>query len=444
LVLSLCLVISIPRVLNYASTWNEPFVKVPCGGAIWNIEAPLGFAYLGIVAIGLIVLWTGYRKRERWAWFVMLIILLCFTFPSSVLPVLLQIHRFGWPVLLDLFGACRGGEWLHCWIVSFRLNYSVGIACASVLILSGLLKFLVMLVALLLPIKAFFWEPIPPQPGMRTKIAALLKKQTWVWVLALLLVFVLAAAFIMRSRIASTQNSVAQNQQSNAWGFQPPPIVAVDLVKAENAVAMPEAGMDDAIVVVVTRDGSVFLGQNKIDPPQLGSYIRDKLASKIDKTIYLRADARAQYREVENTIDNLRSTGAKEVGLLTMKKKDTQPEDYLWVGNPLLKSVGLEVLISSLPETPTRGSSLQDRTVIVHVIYRPNATPAYKIDAADIAHDELQSKLTEIYANRAERVMFVKGDDNLRFSDIADVIDIGRASNADHIGLMTPGVTPVN
>jgi len=85
---------------------------------MWNFKTPLGFAYLGIVAIGLIVLWTRYRKKERWAWFVMLIILLCFPFPSSVLPVLLQIHRIGWSVLLDLFGASRGAECLHCWIAS--------------------------------------------------------------------------------------------------------------------------------------------------------------------------------------------------------------------------------------------------------------------------------------------------------------------------------------
>lgn len=304
----------------------------------------------------------------------------------------------------------------------------------------GPLKFLVMTIALLLPIKAFFWELIPPQQGMRTKIAALLKKQTWVWVLALLLVFVLAAAFIMRSRKASTQNSVAQNQQSNAWRFLPPPIVAVTLAKAEHPVAMPDAGQDGAIVVAVTRDGMVFLGQERVDPAQLGSRFRDKLADKADKTIYLRADARAKYRAVKDVIDAMRSAGAEEFGLLTRRKENSQLGDYLWIGNPLLKSVGLEVLIPSLPETPTRRSSPPDSTIIVHVVYRPNAAPAYTINAADVAHAELQSKLTEIYVSRADRVMFVTGDDNLRFSDIADVIDIGRASNVDHIGLMTPGI----
>jgi hypothetical protein len=165
LVLSLCLVTIIPAALSKASTWNELSIKLPCAGAIWNFETPLGFAYLGIVVIGLIVLWTGYRKRERWAWFVMLIAILFFQFPFSVLPVLLEIRRFGWPFLLELLGAFRAGGWWHCWIESLRPNYSVGIACGSVLILIGLLHFLVMLVALLLPIKAFFGSQSLPNRG---------------------------------------------------------------------------------------------------------------------------------------------------------------------------------------------------------------------------------------------------------------------------------------
>ena len=48
--------------------------------------------------------------------------------------------------------------------------------------------------------------------------------------------------------------------------------------------------------------------------------------------------------------------------------------------------------------------------------------------------------MTEIYANRAERVMFVKGDDDINFAYVAEVIDIGRAANVDHIGLMTPKI----
>ncbi len=116
---------SIPAALSNASTWNELTIKLPYG-AMWNFLAPLGFAYLGIVAIGLIVLWTGYRKRERWAWFVMLIALLFFYFPSYVLPVLLHIRRFGWPYFAGFARGFPGRRWWHCWIVSLRPNYLGG------------------------------------------------------------------------------------------------------------------------------------------------------------------------------------------------------------------------------------------------------------------------------------------------------------------------------
>jgi biopolymer transport protein TolR len=97
--------------------------------------------------------------------------------------------------------------------------------------------------------------------------------------------------------------------------------VQIDMAKVDNAVAMPDADKDDAIVVAVTRDGSVFLGQNRVDPSQLGSLVRDKLADKTDKTIYVRADARAQYRAVEDAIDDVRTAGVEEVGLLTQRRE---------------------------------------------------------------------------------------------------------------------------
>jgi|SRR5208282_4079980 len=100
--------------------------------------------------------------------------------------------------------------------------------------------------------------------------------------------------------------------------------VAIDLAKADNATAMPDADKEDAIVVAVTRDGSVYLGQNRVDPGQLGSMVRDKLADRNDKTIYVRADARAQYKTVEDAIDDVRTAGVEEVGLLTQRREGNQ------------------------------------------------------------------------------------------------------------------------
>ena len=315
----------------------------------------------------------------------------------------------------------------------------------TVLTTIGPLKFLVMSIALLLPIKAFFWKHVPPQLGGRTKTAAPWKKHTWVWVLALLLVLALAVALTVRSLIASSQNGAAQNWQQIAEAFRPYNMVFVDLANAEHPVAMLDAGRDDAIIVAIVRDGAVFMGPDRVDPAELDRRIRDNRTDRTGETMYLRADRRAQYRDVENAIEAMHSAGAGEVGLLTSRREDAaQPETSLWIGNPLLQSVGLEVSFPSPPKTPARGWSPPDRTIVVHVIYRPNAAPAYKINSVDVAHADLPSRLKEIFANRTDRVLFIKGDDDLNFSDIADVIDIGRASNVDHIGLMTLGVTAGN
>jgi biopolymer transport protein TolR len=87
---------------------------------------------------------------------------------------------------------------------------------------------------------------------------------------------------------------------------------------------MPDADKDDAIVVAVTRDGSVSLGQNRVDPSQLGSMVRDKLQDRTDKTIFVRADARAQFKAVEDAIDDVRTAGVEEVGLLTQRREGNQ------------------------------------------------------------------------------------------------------------------------
>jgi biopolymer transport protein ExbD len=101
---------------------------------------------------------------------------------------------------------------------------------------------------------------------------------------------------------------------------------------------------------------------------------------------------------------------------------------------------GLDALVPQPPKNPQQQQQPNDRTIVVQVIYRPGAAPTYKINETEVAKTDLLARLTDIYSNRAERVMFVKGDDDLDFRYIADVIDVGRAANVDHIGLMTPKI----
>jgi biopolymer transport protein ExbD len=101
---------------------------------------------------------------------------------------------------------------------------------------------------------------------------------------------------------------------------------------------------------------------------------------------------------------------------------------------------GLDALVPQPPKDPQKQPPQNDRTIVVQVINNPGHAPTYKINETEVNKGDLLGKLTDIYSNRAERIMFVKGDDDVNFAYVAEVIDIGKAANVDHIGLMTPKI----
>jgi len=95
---------------------------------------------------------------------------------------------------------------------------------------------------------------------------------------------------------------------------------SVDMAKVNNPVQMPDADKEDAILVVVMRDGQIFLGTDRISADELTNKVKDRLANKVDKRIYIRADLRAKYGKVVDVVDNVRAAGVDDVGLLTEQK----------------------------------------------------------------------------------------------------------------------------
>lgn len=93
--------------------------------------------------------------------------------------------------------------------------------------------------------------------------------------------------------------------------------VSVDMAKTTNPIAMQDADKDDAILVSITRNGDTFLGSNRTAADQLPAKVKDLLTNKLDKTVYLKADARARYERVVEVVDNLRAAGVDTLGLLT-------------------------------------------------------------------------------------------------------------------------------
>jgi biopolymer transport protein TolR len=100
---------------------------------------------------------------------------------------------------------------------------------------------------------------------------------------------------------------------------------------------------------------------------------------------------------------------------------------------------GLDALVPQPPKNPNQQQP-NDRTIVVQILQGPGGVPNYQINDKPFAKADLQNELNTIYATRAEKVMFVKGDPNVDFQDVATVIDIGHAVGVDHIGLITPKI----
>jgi len=93
--------------------------------------------------------------------------------------------------------------------------------------------------------------------------------------------------------------------------------ISVDMTKAENPRAMTDADKEDAVVVAITRDGKVFLQSDPITMDQITPQVKEGIASKLDKTVYIKSDRMAKYGDVVEVVDNVRAAGVESLGLLT-------------------------------------------------------------------------------------------------------------------------------
>jgi biopolymer transport protein TolR len=100
---------------------------------------------------------------------------------------------------------------------------------------------------------------------------------------------------------------------------------------------------------------------------------------------------------------------------------------------------GLEALVPQPPPpNQKQPPPTPDRTIVVQLIDRGAGNPpGLKINQDEATWESLQGRLEDIFKTRAEKVMFVKGDDNVPFADVASVIDIAHSAGVDKVGLIT-------
>ncbi|MGH9541607.1 MAG: biopolymer transporter ExbD [Terriglobales bacterium] len=93
----------------------------------------------------------------------------------------------------------------------------------------------------------------------------------------------------------------------------------VDLARTQHPVAMEDANKTDAVIVGVSHDGRIFLNNKLVTVDQITDQVKDLVQNRLDKTVYIRADGRAQYGNVANVVDAVRAAGVDKVGMITQQ-----------------------------------------------------------------------------------------------------------------------------
>ena len=96
--------------------------------------------------------------------------------------------------------------------------------------------------------------------------------------------------------------------------------VSVQMPVTRNAVAVPAADTQDALVVALTADGIAYLRADQLATAALADRVRAALSTRSDKTLYIKADARVPYARLVEVIDALQTSGIDGLTLLTAQQ----------------------------------------------------------------------------------------------------------------------------
>ena len=109
-----------------------------------------------------------------------------------------------------------------------------------------------------------------------------------------------------------------------AWMPPTHSVASVDLAHVGHPAPMPGAKRDDAMVVIVTRNGLAFFGIDHVTPADLPAKIQDRLKDRgVERKVYIRADSRAKWGAVKVVLDGVRSAGILRVAFLVDQRRST-------------------------------------------------------------------------------------------------------------------------
>jgi len=190
--------------------------------------------------------------------------------------------------------------------------------------------------------------------------------------------------------------------------------ISVELVSTRHASAIPNADTEDAFIVTVTANGSIYLGVNPITLPELTQKTRSTPFRR-DHAIYIKADARSPYAIVLPVLEATQSNGMIPQVLLTSQPESTQ--------SPVVSPQGLEISV---------GGGFPPGTVatVVQLLPSVESRPLLKINNDEIAWPALEGTLRQHFQKGDDKVVALNADVRVPFAEVVHAIDASRAAGA--------------
>jgi biopolymer transport protein ExbD len=188
--------------------------------------------------------------------------------------------------------------------------------------------------------------------------------------------------------------------------------VSVDMAPTSNAQPMPAADQDKAWVVSVSSDGRLFF---RADPVTRAALVDEMIRTPRirNENIYIKADARAPYSDVQYVLKAAHTAEFDAPVLLTAQPESSQP-------GALVPPKGLEVSLESGAIVGPKPAEIEMST----------DSEAVKLNNQEVSLADLQRTLTTLFRNQTEKTVLLKADGTLPFAQVVRAIDACRSTGA--------------
>jgi biopolymer transport protein ExbD len=191
--------------------------------------------------------------------------------------------------------------------------------------------------------------------------------------------------------------------------------ISVELARTHNSSSTPNADREDAFIVSVTANGSIYLGVNPITLPELTVKTRSTPFRR-DQAVYIKADARSPYATVLSVVDATRTNQMIPQVLLTSQPEPSQSR--------IVRPQGLEISVGS--ELPSGKVA-----TVVEVLPSVEDRPLLRINDDETAWPDLENSLNRHFQKKDDKAVILKADGRLPFAKVVQAIDACRAAGAE-------------